>query len=215
MSYRLDLSFKNCEKKDIYKNINELQQLLLKNAEEYIKQNLVYIRIDDTKDRWYNVDKIDNFIKTIFTTHIWYCDKIKALCVVWGSNVEEIDKWFDGYIYFQNSCDQNYDYKEWEFNLKFKSISDRVQHMNDKQFIKVFQKVNKYYDTEEITKDIDYCKQSFIYDKCYDLINPIWSEGFGVTFIDGALDENKFQLRNLTIKLLLEKDPELKKCLMF
>lgn len=87
--------------------------------------------------------------------------------------------------------------------------------MNDKQFIKAFQKVNKYYDTEEITKDIDYHKQSFIYDKCYDLINPIWSEGFGVTFIDGALDENKFQLRDLTIKLLLEKDPELKKCLMF
>lgn len=51
MSYRLDLSFKNCEKKDIYKNINEFQQLLLKNAEEYIRQNLVYIRIDDTKDR--------------------------------------------------------------------------------------------------------------------------------------------------------------------
>ena len=76
MSYRLDLSFKNCEKKDIYKNINELQQLLLKNAEEYIKQSLVYIRIDDTKDRWYNVDKIDNgafsycFNLKLFTSNV-------------------------------------------------------------------------------------------------------------------------------------------------
>lgn len=214
MSYRIDLSFKNCEQKDVYKNICKFEELLLWHAEEYIKDNLIFIRIDEDKDRFYNNEQVDKFIATLFKHHIWYCEEIKALCIVWGSNVKEIDKWFDGYVYFQNSTDQDYDYKTWEFNDKFREISHNIQALSKEEFKKLFLKKypDYYLDDEQMPEDDEYLRKSTVYDLCEELISPIWKEGFGVSFIDGALDQNKFLLRNITIKMILDGNPELKEC---
>ena len=210
MSYRIDISFKNCKKEQTYDKITEFEDILLKNAEEYIKNNLCFCQYDTDKDRWYNNDIIDKFISRLFKHHIWYCEDIQALCIVYGSGVKEIQEWFDGYIYFQNSTDQNYDYEEWLFNDKFKSIVEWVQNLDEEQFRKEFIKENKYYEESQI-KFEDYYKKSLVYDKCYHLISPIWSKGFAISFLDGALDENKFKLRNMTIRLLMDKYEDFKK----
>ena len=210
MSYHIDISFKNCKKEQVYDKIIEFEDVLLKNAEEYIKNNLCFCRYDTDKDRWDNNDIIDKFISRLFKNHIWYCEDIEALCIVYGSGVKEIKDWFDGYIYFQNSTDQNYDYEEWLFNDKFKSIVEWVQNLDEEQFRKEFIKENKYYEESQI-KFEDYYKKSLVYDKCYHLISPIWSKGFAISFLDGALDENKFKLRNMTIRLLMDKYEDFKK----
>ena len=210
MSYRIDISFKNCKKEQVYDKITEFEDILLKNAEEYIKNNLCFCRYDTDKDRWDNNDIIDKFISRLFKNHIWYCEDIEALCIVYGSGVKEIKDWFDGYIYFQNSTDQNYDYEKWLFNDKFKSIVKWVQNLDEKEFKKEFIKENKYYEESEI-KFEDYYKKSLVYDKCYNLIEPIWSKGFAISFLDGVLDENKFKLRNMTIRLLMDKYEDFKK----
>lgn len=214
MSYRLDLSFKNCKSQDVYKNICEFQDLLLKNAEQYIKDNLVFVRIDEEKDRFYNNEQIDKFISTLFKHHIWYCEEIQALCIVWGSSVKEINDWFDGYVYFQNSTDQDYDYATWNFNAMFRGIKDHIKNMPVSDFVDKYLKTHDYYEKDEILKDLEYHKKDLIYETCENVINPIWTEGFGITFIDGALDQNKFELRNKTIKMILDVEPELKECFM-
>lgn len=214
MSYRLDLSFKNCKPQDVYKNICEFEDLLLKNAEQYIKDNLVFIRIDEEKDRFYNNEQVDKFIARLFKHHIWYCEEIQALCIVWGSNIKEINDWFDGYVYFQNSTDQDYDYETWNFNAMFKGICENVRNMSREYFIKKFLELKPDYwiDGEQMPEDDEYYRKSAIYDLCEKIINPIWTEGFGITFIDGALDQNKFNLRNKTIQMILDVEPELKEC---
>lgn len=210
MSYAIDISFKNCKKEQIYDKTIEFENILLKNAEEYIKDNLCFCRYDTDKDRWDNNDIIDTFISKLFKHHIWYCEDIEALCIVYGSGVKEIKDWFDGYIYFQNSTDQDYDYEEWLFNDKFKSIVEWVKSLNEKEFKKELLKENEYYEESEI-KFEDYYKKSLVYDKCYHLISPIWSKGFAISFLDGVLDENKFKLRNMTIRLLMDKYEDFKK----
>ena len=55
-----------------------------------------------------------------------------------------MDKWFDRYVYFQNSCDQDYDYKEWEFNDRFKQYIDKVKNSSHKQFSKLYKKYVGY-----------------------------------------------------------------------
>ena len=214
MSYRLDLSFKNCEPNAIYKHLEEFEDLLLKNAEEYIKQSLCFVRLDSEQDRWYNTEQVDKFIATLFKHHIWYCKEIQSLCIVWGSNVKEIDNWFDGYVYFQNSTDQDYDYETWDFNAMFKGIKENIKNMNREDFIKKYNELFPDYweEDEDIPEDLDYHRKSAIYEMCEKFINPIWEKGFGISFIDGALDQNKFKLRRMCIKLLLEKEPELKSC---
>lgn len=215
MSYRLDLSFKNCKPQDVHKNICEFEDLVLKNAEQYIKDNLIFIRTDKEKDRFYNTEQVDKFISTLFKHHIWYCEEISALCIVWGSSVKEINDWFDGYVYFQNSCDQNYEYETWDFNKSFRKISNRIKKMKPDKFVKEYIQSNDYYDEddkERILKDVDYHKKTFVYETIEKIIDPIWKEGFGISCIDGALDENKFDLRNKAIRILLKKYPELKEC---
>lgn len=212
MGYRLDLSFKNCEPNAIYKHLEEFENLLLNNAEEYIKQNLCFLRIDTEKDRWYNVDQVDNFIARLFKHHIWYCQEIQSLCIVCGSNIKEIDEWFDGYVYFQNSTDQNYPYETWDFNAMFRGIKEHIKNMPVNDLVEEYLKTHDYYEKDEILKDLDYYRKDLIYETCEKLINPIWEKGFGISFIDGALDQNKFKLRRMCIHLLLEKEPELKSC---
>ncbi len=215
MSYRLDLSFKNCKPQDVHKNICEFEDLVLKNAEQYIKDNLIFIRTDKEKDRFYNTEQVDKFISTLFKHHIWYCEEASALCIVWGSDVDEINNWFDGHVYFQNSCDQNYDYETWSFNKTFRKIKNHIKKMKPDKFVKEYIQSNDYYvkdDKERILKSIDYHKKTFVYETIEKIIDPIWKEGFGISCIDGALDENKFELRNKAIRMLLKKAPELKEC---
>ena len=213
MSYRLDLSFKNCKPQDVYKNICEFEDLLLKNAEQYIKDNLIFIRIDKEKDRFYNTEQVDKFISTLFKCHIWYCEEISALCVVWGSDIKEINDWFDGYVYFQNSCDQDYDYETWNFNKTFRRISNRIKKMKPDKFVKEYIQSNDYYnedDKEYILKDVDYHKKTFVYETIENIIDAIWKEGFGISYIDGALDQNKITLTKKVIRLLISADSSLK-----
>ena len=186
----------------------------MKNAEEYIKTNLCFVRLDTEQDKFYNTEQVDKFIATLFKHHIWYCKEIQSLCIVWGSNIKEIDDWFDGYVYFQNSTDQDYDYETWDFNAMFKGIKENIKNMNREDFIKKYNELFPDYweEDEDIPEDLDYHRKSAIYEMCEKFINPIWEKGFGITFLDGALCQNKFNLRRMCIKQLIEKEPELKSC---
>ena len=210
MSYGIDISFKNCKKDEIYDKINEFEELLLKNAEEYIKYNKWYCRYDPEKDKLENDKEIDRFIASLFKHHIWYCEEINSLCFVFGARIKEINDWFDGYVYFQNSTDQDYDYEEWLFNDKFKSIVEWVKGLNEEEFKKEFLKENKYYEESEIYFN-DYYKKSLAYQKCEKLIEDIWNKGFAISFIDGVFDCHKFDLRRTCIKLLSEEFDDVKK----
>lgn len=215
MSYRIDLSFKNCKPQDVYKNICEFESLVLKNAKQYIKDNLIYIRVDAEKDRFYNNDQVDKFISYLFRHHIWYCEKISALCIVWDSDVAEINNWFDGHVFFQNSCDQNYDYDTWNFNKTCRRISNRIKKMKPDKFVKEYIGSSEYYnegDREYILKDVDYHKKSFVYETIEKIIDAIWNSGFEISHVNGRLDNTSFELRNTAIRLLLNKSPNLKEC---
>ena len=210
MSYGIDISFKNCKKDEIYDKINEFEELLLKNAEEYIKYNKWYCRYDPEKDKWENDKEIDRFIASLFKHHIWYCEEINSLCFVFGAKIKEINDWFDGYVYFQNSTDQDYDYEEWLFNDKFKSIVEWVKGLNEEEFKKEFLKENDYYEESDINFD-DYYKKSLVYQKCEKLIEDVWNKGFTISFINGVFNCNKFDLRRTCIKLLSEEFDDFKK----
>ena len=213
MSYRLDLCFKNCKPKDVYKNMCEFEELVLKNADKYIKDNLIYVRIDRERDVFYNNGKINEFISTLFKHHIWYCEEISALCVVWGSDIKEINDWFDGYVYFQDSCDQDYEYETWDFNKSFRKIKNRIKKMKTDKFVKEYIQSNDYYDEddkEDILKNVDYYRRTFVYQTIENIIDPIWKGGFGISYIDGVLDQNKFMLTKKAIRLLVRSDSSLK-----
>lgn len=209
MSYGINISFKNCKKDEIYDKINEFEELLLKNAEEHIEKNTYFCRYDTKKDRWENDKEINRFILSLFRHHIWYCKDISALCFVIDTSIEEIRNWFDGIVYFQDSCDQNYDYEDWLFNDKFKSIVNWVQGLDEEQFKKEYLKEHEFYDEDEIDFD-DYDKKTLVYAKCYALIEDIWCKGFGISCVDAVTDYN-YDLYRLCIGVLSKKFKDFRK----
>lgn len=188
MSYGLDISFKNCKSKDIYKNIQEFSNLIWENRYEIIKDNIPFLPLwilvetySKTKDKEYVKKEIDNWLNKLFTYHIYYSSEIKSLCFVYNSYKKKttVDKWFDGYVYFQNSCDQDYDYKEWEFNDRFKQYIDKVKNSSGTQFRKLYKKYVgyefDYYKEGKENKEIEeYDRKTLVYGICYNCVQPIW-----------------------------------------
>ena len=215
MSYKLDVSFKNCEKLDVIDKINEFAKLVKDNALDIIKENVRYnlysLRsfYEETKDVRRLKDEIDKILNDIFTYHIYYSEKIKSLCICYGGDVKAICDWFDGYVYFQNSCDQDYDYKEWQFNDVFKQHISDVKFCDRQQLIDLYNKLNECDDFTiedvEDEKRFNYYKRSTVYDLCYKDISPIWNSDFIIVVgKDGML--GFYDYRNMFIRILLGQE---------
>lgn len=181
MSYRIDVSFKNCEEKDVYKNLEEFVNLIKKNNKEIIKQNMYYLPFaklreiyKETQDRWEVEDEIREWLRKLFKYHIYYNSNIKSICIVGDfEGIPEIKSWLDGYVFFQDSCDQNYEYKTWEFNSKFKEYVNKAKSLSSKAFRKEYHNLSGH-DFPKGARVTNYYRKSYVYDLCYKEVEPIW-----------------------------------------
>lgn len=203
MSYRIDISFKNCSQSEAYYKIEEFIRVLADNKEELFEKFGFRHKLDKSKDAWDNKDLIDRFIKELFTYHVWYSESIQALCFVGCFELcRNINKWFDGFIPFQNSTDQDYPYDTYRFNNKMDEASKLIENMDGNTFVSTY--------ATEYENDLDYAKRSMIYEICYGFVEPIWERGFNVCFINGALDENLLEYREAFIKCMVSKSNDYK-----
>lgn len=213
MSYRIDISFKNCKEKDIYKNLEEFSELVEKNRFEILKNNFWYIPFwrlekvwEKTKDKWEVEEAIRKWIAQVFKYHFYYSRELQSLCIVYSCDKDdEISKWFNGYVYFQNSCDQDYDYETWDFNKKFKEYVEQVKLLegNDDAFKKLYKELNDddFDWCEESRKVTDYDRRSLVYDMCYKQVESLWETPMkicvGENIFGEYYDESKFVIRLL------------------
>ena len=124
MSYSISLAIKEMPKENMMDFINEFKQKMLKpeNAQKEIELNYIYcpyIRLtyfmeEKCKGCKKAMEEITNYwIRSLFEFKFCYIDEIGCLvCVLSQESPKEICDMFDTFVYFQNSCDQDYDYKE-------------------------------------------------------------------------------------------------------
>lgn len=196
MSYSCYVSVKKVAPKDVFDFLKTLKKAIYENAEEIVKNNIYYSPIkylnkgeiklftsdlsDHEAENWWErykqqhliKEKFVHWIREIFQYRMCYI-KEKHLLAFFGV-AGELMELFDGNYYFQNSCDQNYDYEEWKGVKYFEDIAKKWKAMPIDELIdksREYDKVHYHYTDEEFNKlylannrfDEDYQRKSLCY----------------------------------------------------
>lgn len=192
MSYAIDLSFKELDKKDIFEFIQRFKRLVTEPeaVRKSILENSVYIK---RRIKWlqptvsHEVDEgIENLVERLFTFKFIWIERYGLIaCVIDSDN--PVNKLFDGNIFFQNSTDQDYEYKVWSGIRPFREISDSVEKLTfDENGISRLKGLYKdigemgWFGDEELEgltrNKFEYYKRTLIYQMIF---NPIEDLVFG------------------------------------
>lgn len=220
MSYSISLAIKEMPKEKTMDFIYEFKQKMLKpeNAQKEIELNYIYcpyIRStyfmeENCKGCQKAMEELTNrWIRSLFEFKFCYIDEIGCLvCVISANSPKEICNMFDIFVYFQNSCDQDYEYKDWGNISYFKKQIDFITSMNKEQFIKWYKEnIDDFFEEENITSDIDYYKRSAVYELCYQPIEKVvWgNDNCIVVNLLYEADYSYIKYKNMLKRFLIQK----------
>ena len=112
------------------------------------------------------------------------------------------------FVYFQNSCDQDYDYKEWGDISYFRKQIEFIDTMSKEQFIKWYKEnIDDFFEQENSTSDIDYYKRSAVYELCYQPIEKVvWgNDNCIVVNLLYEADYSYINYKNILKRFLIQK----------
>lgn len=182
MSYSCTISFKKIKSDDVFNFLSEFKKANTAQLSEIAKENYFYcpfIRNDffdaprDIKDIPYEeMKQAYSWARDVFSFRYFY-DVENQLLGVYGVPTA-VEKLFDGSVYFQNSCDQNYEKSEYGGIQTFEDIFEKWMKAPNSVIYDKYKKENlsdffeEYTTAEEQNKMLDYYRKSFCYDEIWD-----------------------------------------------
>ena len=170
------------------------------------------------------VDDMYEWIKDMFTYTFFYSSGIKSLCcVLYESKLNEpLSKLFDkGWYYFQNSCDQDYEYEYWKHNKVFKKNAEMIKNMPIDEYIEfhntTYDDYKKFSENEikELKEDneyLEYEKRSDVYRENYGMIEDyIWDSDNHLYISIMNSFEDTYDLEKFCERKFLLRYPEIAK----
>ena len=220
MSYSISLAIKEMPKENMMDFINKFKQKMLKpeNAQQEIELNYIYCPY--IRSAWFMEEKCNGckkaieeltnyWIRSLFEFKFCYIDDIDCLaCVLSQESPKEICDMFDTFVYFQNSCDQDYDYKEWGDITYFKKQIEFIKQMTKEQFTKWYKEnIYDFFEEEYATSDIEYYKRSAVYELCYQPIKKvIWgNDNCIIVNLLYEADYSYINYKNILKRFLIQK----------
>ena len=172
MSYSAQISFKSIPANNVQSFFQKYKSFILQHIEDIAKQEafwLPYIRENfdiDRKINYYKLrdkdrymaEKCDFWISRLFQYRVYYIDALELLAVYGVPDC--CQELFDGTVYFQNSCDQDYERKYWEGIKPFEEIYDKWDATDIDADI-----VKKEYEVDD--PDVEYYKRTRAYDEIW------------------------------------------------
>ena len=181
MSYSCTISFKTIKADEIYSFFQKVKKACIDNIEDFAKDNYVYsppfkrcslkpIEIDYTEE-FYELEKsIETWAKNSIFKFRWFYLKDLCLLGVYTDD-ENLKQLFDCTVYFQDSCDQDYEFEEWNGVAAFEQIAAKYKNMSDADLAKKYkEKMGDDWDADEHTVDLQYYAKSFAYDEIWELV---------------------------------------------
>jgi hypothetical protein len=189
MSYSCTISFKTISADEIYSFFQQIKKACIDNIESFAKENYAYsppfkrcswkpIEIDYTEEFCELEKSIETWAKNSIFKFRWFYLKDLNLLGVYTDD-ESLKPLFDCTVYFQNSCDQDYERREWEGIDAFTKIFDRwhsysnayVKRAYRQRYHGSFNDGYEGYTGEKLQQKIDYYRRSFAYDDIWEQLS--------------------------------------------
>ena len=186
MSYRATISFKTVNESDLYIFLQEFKTSVQSKFGEIAEDDFLYMPSIRYEHIYKSIpesvkDEIDSkWAQASVFTYRWFYLPEHSLLGVFSvpSSVADI---FDKSIYFQNSCDQDYDYDEWQGIPIFEEIAKKWETATEEE---VRQRYSKPYgDTWDDECDYDYYRRSFAYDDIWEMMEQFLHDESKVVYI--------------------------------
>jgi hypothetical protein len=168
MSYSCEIYFKNIKADEVYSFFQKIKERAISKTDEIAKENFLWMPsirnrhlYKDTED--FIVETIDEgwVLNSLFKYRYFYLPQHELLGVL--SLPDGFDDMFDNVSYFQNSCDQDYEFDEWKGIPIFEQIAEKWKNATDEEVYKTFE----YPDEYEEPIDYDYYRRSNAYDEIW------------------------------------------------
>ena len=90
---------------------------------------------------------------------------------------DDVKQVFDASIYFQNSCDQDYEFNEWNGVPIFEQIANKWANATDDEVARKYLEENSSSWDDEEPLDNDYYRRTFAYDEIWDMCSEyLWND---------------------------------------
>ena len=178
-----------------YKDI-EIMRKVIENNMEYLNQQFKKcgVDLDEICEKYLEKNYINDstffnvgatVLQPLLTFNARYYPKFNLLALCIKDSTNTIDKYFDGNIEFQNSCDQDYDYETWNIlGDYFINKAKEYEKMPVKELIDTFEFLDEEDEEfkEEVKEDVEHrlnyfrkvAMYAFVYD-ALDLDNWIYN----------------------------------------
>jgi hypothetical protein len=170
MSYHATISFKTLKTNEIYPFLQKIKETTSGTLEKIAEDEYFYLPSFRYRHLYEGVpatvreDADESWAKgAVFTTRFFYLAEHDLLGVFGVPS--EVQGIFDDSIYFQNSCDQDYDFDEWSKIPPFQRIAEKWRTATDNEVKERF--VSERYEEEldEVESvGLDYYRRTFAYD---------------------------------------------------
>lgn len=168
MSYYATINFKTVKEGELYDFLKQIKDACKAKFTEIAKDNFIcmpsinkdYLMKNDSE---YAKDQIDRawMRNSIFSYRFFYIPEHNLLGVF--GVPDDVKDIFDLTCYFQNSCDQDYDFEDWKGIPIFEQIAEKWKNATHEEVYKSFE----YPYEHEEPIDYDYYRRSFAYDEIW------------------------------------------------
>lgn len=172
MSYHATISFKVLKENEIYPFFQRLKKEIAQNivkiaTDEFLYMPSVrYAYLYEGARVVVKEDADEAWARGVFTMRFFYLAEHNLLGVFGAPT--EAQGVFDDSIYFQNSCDQDYDFGEWKNIPVFAQIAEKWKSATDEEVrAKYFGERNGECDGDDVANNLDYYRRSFAYDEIW------------------------------------------------
>ena len=144
MSYSATICFKTIKEGELYSFFKKIKDTCKEKFDDIAKDNFLYMpsvssmkkrMLEGASDRAKEEADRAWMRNSIFSYRFFYIPEHNLLGV-FGAPVKDI---FDLTCYFQNSCDQDYDFKDWKGVPIFEQIAEKWKNATDEEVYKAFE----------------------------------------------------------------------------
>lgn len=181
MSYHATISFKTLRPHEIYPFFQKIKDSVCSNLDAIAEDEYLYMPsfrnahlYEGGKDG-VKQDANTAWAKGVFTMRFFYLAEHDLLGVF--GVTDSVQDVFDDTIYFQNSCDQDYDFETWAKVPLFSAIAKKWADASDEDIEKKYG-ADRYGEMDENEPfDYGYYRRSFAYDEIWETCEGyLWHE---------------------------------------